>query len=153
MPASPKRNEAFMYNRPKIGEILVAQGAVSAEDLQRALAEQHTQATPKRIGQILLGMEAVEEFALLEALGEQFGLEVRGTSFFADHHELRQQDWIACVQKARTAGADAILTTEKDAIKTKNPPDFPLFVAVQAIRISDANAFACILKDCVEERK
>lgn len=65
-----------MYNRPKLGEILLKHGSVTREALQRALSEQHTQATPQRLGKVLLAHEAVSEVALLRALGEQFGMMV-----------------------------------------------------------------------------
>ena len=64
-----------MYNRPKIGEILVERRAVTRAALQKALSEQHGQTSRRRVGEILLAHEALEEEALMEALAEQFGLE------------------------------------------------------------------------------
>jgi tetraacyldisaccharide-1-P 4'-kinase len=48
--------------------------------------------------------------------------------------------------------ADAIITTEKDAVKISQPPGFPLLVAVQATEVANAGAFKLALKTCVEER-
>jgi tetraacyldisaccharide 4'-kinase len=81
----------------------------------------------------------------------RLGIEVRGSTFFADHHWLKPKDWLACIQKARSAGAEAIITTEKDAVKISHPPDFPLLVSVQSTEMSDAGAFKLVLKHCVEE--
>jgi tetraacyldisaccharide 4'-kinase len=82
----------------------------------------------------------------------QLGIEVRGTRFFADHYWLTNKDWLACAEDARTKGADAILTTEKDAVKISQPPNFPLLVSVQSTEISDARAFELALNGFVEER-
>jgi tetraacyldisaccharide-1-P 4'-kinase len=69
------------------------------------------------------------------------GIEVRGARFFADHYWLKPKDWLACIEEARNRAADAIITTEKDAIKIARPPDFPLLVSVQSTDITDAGAF------------
>jgi len=65
-----------VYNRKKIGEILVEHGAVTQDALVTALNEQHTLAEPPRIGELLLQHEAVQELDLLNGLAEQFGLDV-----------------------------------------------------------------------------
>jgi len=68
-----------MYNSKKIGEILIAQGSLKPDALQKALADQYTQASPKRIGAILIEMLAITELALVQGLAEQFGVEFRET--------------------------------------------------------------------------
>jgi general secretion pathway protein E len=55
-----------------IGQILIAHGALTAELLEQALAEQQT--AGGRVGEILLKMRAVTEEDLLKALGEQLGI-------------------------------------------------------------------------------
>lgn len=82
---------------------------------------------------------------------QRTGVEVCGTGFFADHYGLTEKDWAACVQEARGKGAEAIVTTEKDAVKISRPPDFPLLVSVQSTEISDTHAFERILRNCIEE--
>jgi tetraacyldisaccharide 4'-kinase len=82
---------------------------------------------------------------------QRCGIEVRGSRFYSDHYKLQKGDWTACVQEARHARAEAILATEKDAVKISHPPDFPLLVAMQTTRLSDSKAFERILKDSVEE--
>ncbi len=104
--------------------------------------------------------EPVKSAYLTAALGnpERFrndilrtGMEVCGARFFADHYPLQRKDWDVCSEEARRRGADAIITTEKDAIKISQPPAFPLLVSVQATELSDAQAFQRILKSCIEE--
>jgi tetraacyldisaccharide 4'-kinase len=82
----------------------------------------------------------------------RLGIEVRGSRFFPDHYRLRRRDWASCADDARGQGACVILTTEKDAVKISDPPDFPLLVSVQSARMSDPEAFEAILKRCLERR-
>jgi tetraacyldisaccharide 4'-kinase len=82
----------------------------------------------------------------------QFGIEVRGARFFADHYRLEKQDWQNCCEGARRKGAATIITTEKDAVKIGEPPDFPLLVAVQSTTMFDAGAFELVLKKSIEAR-
>ncbi len=83
---------------------------------------------------------------------ELLGIEVTGTRFFRDHYRLQDADWQACTAEARSRGADALITTEKDAVKCGRPPGFPLWVAVQATTVSDAAAFEEMLLRCVQNR-
>jgi tetraacyldisaccharide 4'-kinase len=80
----------------------------------------------------------------------QLGIEVRGAGSFPDHYWLKRKDWLACAGEARNKAVDAIITTEKDAVKISQPPDFPLMVSIQSTEISDARAFELVLKNCVE---
>lgn len=73
------------------------------------------------------------------------GVRVCGTLFFKDHYRLKSVDWALCVRKARKASADAILVSEKDAIKILKPPDFPLLVAMQTTRFPLEKAFTELL--------
>jgi len=82
----------------------------------------------------------------------RLGIEVRGARFFADHYAPRPKDWQICAREARARAVDAILITEKDAVKISQPPDFPLQVAVQETELSDAGLLERILKQRVEER-
>jgi tetraacyldisaccharide 4'-kinase len=76
----------------------------------------------------------------------RIGIAWRGKKFFPDHHKLSRRDWANCYEEARRNVADAIILTEKDAIKISHPPDFPLMVAVQSTEMSDAGALENILK-------
>jgi tetraacyldisaccharide 4'-kinase len=83
---------------------------------------------------------------------QRLGIEVRGARFFSDHYWIKPDDWRMCVAEARAKSADAIVITEKDAVKLSQPPDYPLQVAVQLTEISDTGAFEQMLKHYIEER-
>lgn len=80
----------------------------------------------------------------------KLGIRVCGTRFFKDHYSLRPEDWNSCVETARKDSADAIIVTEKDAIKLTEPPDFPLLVAVQTTQFSDEKAFVELLHQGID---
>ncbi len=82
----------------------------------------------------------------------ELGIEVIGAKFFADHYLPGKEDWRHCIEEARQKGVAAMITTEKDAVKIVEPPDFPLLVAVQSTKISDASAFELLLKKSIKER-
>ncbi len=50
----------------------------------------------------------------------QIGLNIVSENFFADHHAFTQEDLDKVVEAARQAGADAIITTEKDAVRLEH---------------------------------
>ena len=56
----------------KLGELLVAEGLVSEDDLLRALKHQH--ADHKRLGELLIDLKLLSQSALLSALGKQLGV-------------------------------------------------------------------------------
>jgi len=58
----------------RIGEILVQAGSITREQLASALERQKAESPPRRLGEILLASDQVSELALLEALGQQFGI-------------------------------------------------------------------------------
>ncbi|MEE2902819.1 MAG: type II secretion system ATPase GspE [Myxococcota bacterium] len=60
----------------KLGEILIAQGACSEEELEAALQVQIEDKPDQRIGQILIGQKAVEELHVLKALAAQCEIEL-----------------------------------------------------------------------------
>jgi tetraacyldisaccharide 4'-kinase len=114
--------------------------------------EMHAQATPAR---------EVKSAYLVAALGNperfrqdvlQLGIAVCGTEFFPDHFKLKPKDWLNCSDEARRRAADAIITTEKDAIKICQPPDFPLLVSVQSTEMSEPEALELVLKDSLQEQ-
>ncbi len=76
----------------------------------------------------------------------KLGVRVCGTLFFKDHYRLQSPDWAICVRMAREASADAILVSEKDAIKISEPPEYPLLVATQTTRFAVDNAFTELLR-------
>ncbi len=81
----------------------------------------------------------------------QLGIDVRGVRFFRDHYPIRPKDWLECAADARSKRADALIITEKDAVKIWHPPDFPLLVAVQETGLTDGQGFQGVLRDCLRE--
>jgi tetraacyldisaccharide 4'-kinase len=61
----------------------------------------------------------------------QIGMNITAENFFPDHHAYTQKDIDEVFQTARDTGADAIITTEKDAIRLErfNHSDIPVYVA------------------------
>ncbi len=59
-----------------LGEILVQKGFVTEPEVQAALDEQQEQSSSRRLGQLLLERGGITEYMLLEALGQQFSIEV-----------------------------------------------------------------------------
>ena len=58
---------------PRLGEMLIARGIITEEQLEEALREQ--QVTAERLGTILVGRGYVGEVQLVQCLAEHFGLE------------------------------------------------------------------------------
>jgi tetraacyldisaccharide 4'-kinase len=83
----------------------------------------------------------------------KLGIRVSGSRFFKDHYRLRPQEWQDCIHRARETGAEAIITSEKDAVKVSEPPDFPLLVTIQTTRFVNEDSFIKILRRCTLERE
>jgi tetraacyldisaccharide 4'-kinase len=82
----------------------------------------------------------------------QMGIEIRGTGFFADHYWLKPKDWKACIEAARSKSVDAIIITEKDAVKISQPPDYPLLVAVQETEVFNSEVLEQAVKNSIKGR-
>ena len=103
----------------------------------------------------------IESAFLVAALGNPLrfqmdvlglGINIAGSRFYKDHYRLRPLDWRACIQAARETGADAIIISEKDAVKISESPDFPIFVSVQKTQVVEEAAFIELLHRCTFER-
>jgi tetraacyldisaccharide 4'-kinase len=81
----------------------------------------------------------------------RMGIEVRGARYFRDHYRFQENDWRDCSRDAAKCGAEAIIITEKDAVKITQPPEFPLRIAVQSTSVHDTNAFRQLLLNCIQE--
>lgn len=71
------------------------------------------------------------------------GYNVIGTRVFADHHAFTPADVASVVEAARAAGADVVLTTEKDAVRLEDltTASLPWFAVPLTLRIDPADAF------------
>lgn len=67
------------------------------------------------------------------------GVNILGERFFADHHAYTRQDLDSAIKAAREAGADFIVTTEKDAVKLEGltRSDIPIYAAQLEIESED----------------
>jgi tetraacyldisaccharide 4'-kinase len=73
----------------------------------------------------------------------QIGMSVVGEIFFRDHHRYKPEDIDRAAKEAQQAGADLIVTTEKDAVRlgclnrAKAAGDIPLYAAQQEVQSED----------------
>jgi tetraacyldisaccharide 4'-kinase len=60
-------------------------------------------------------------------------------NFFSDHHVFTQEDLERVTQAAREKGADAIVTTEKDAVRLEGLKlgDIPFYAAMLEVQSED----------------
>ncbi len=67
------------------------------------------------------------------------GIAVVGRAFFRDHHRFRTDELGAAAEQARAAGAEAIVTTAKDAVRLEGlpQPGLPVIVLRVEARVSD----------------
>jgi len=66
-------------------------------------------------------LAAVARPERFEADAAGCGVEVVGRSFFRDHHRFRAEELASVAARARSAGAQAIVTTAKDAVRLESP--------------------------------
>lgn len=70
------------------------------------------------------------------------GISVAETQSFPDHHRFTQADVAALEDRAKKSGADALVTTAKDAVKLQHLKfELPCYVAIAETLIDDAAAF------------
>jgi tetraacyldisaccharide 4'-kinase len=90
--------------------------------------------------------ESFEDFLL------QQGAEIVCHERFADHHRYRQQEIIDFINHAKTAGAELVVTTEKDAVRMPrlDRRDVPMcFMRVEIDILSGQESFdQCISRIC-----
>lgn len=69
----------------------------------------------------------------------EFGMNIVSETFFSDHHPFTQEDMERVTAAARETGADAIITTEKDAVRMEalKPGDVPIYAAQLEIQSED----------------
>lgn len=76
--------------------------------------------------------------AFFDDLGRS-GVEVAGTLAFSDHHRYTVRDLERIAAKAGRAGAQTLVTTEKDAINLPGPTRLPLAVAGLKLLLEDGD--------------
>jgi tetraacyldisaccharide 4'-kinase len=97
------------------------------------------------------GIAAPEGF---ESSLESLGANVLGRIRYADHHRYTQQQIIDAINRAKNEGAEAIITTEKDAVRFPrlDRTDVPVyFLRVDIELLSGTEDFhACISRICFQ---
>ena len=97
-----------------------------------------TIAVPGRVAAFCAVGNPSSFFESLTRLGYELGLE----RSFPDHHVYSQSDVDALNQLAKQTGANALITTAKDAVKLKGMSfSIPCYVLEIEISIDDADAF------------
>ncbi|HKG61367.1 MAG TPA: tetraacyldisaccharide 4'-kinase [Pyrinomonadaceae bacterium] len=105
-----------------------------------------TIALPGRVGAFCAVGNPSSFFESLTRLGYELGLE----RAFADHHAYSQSDVDALHQFARQTGANALITTAKDAVKLKGMAfSLRCYVLEIEIAIDDADAFQKVVFDTI----
>ena len=103
-----------------------------------------TIAVPGRVGAFCAVGNPASFFESLRRLGYELGLE----RAFADHHVYTQSDADALNQLAKQVGANALITTAKDAVKLKGMAfSLPCYVFEVEIAIDDADGFLKVVLD------
>ena len=97
-------------------------------------------------------LSAIARPESFEAFLKQLGAELVVTDHYADHHRYTQQELIDFVNQAKEAGADMIVTTEKDAVRMPRLDrcDVPIYyLRIQIDILSGEESFAqCISRIC-----
>jgi tetraacyldisaccharide 4'-kinase len=83
-----------------------------------------------------------------------WNIPVAQTSEFADHHRYDQRDVLELEQVARTSGAKAFVTTEKDAqnLSGVSFSEIPVFIAVIEMELPQQDAFLGFIRERLAAR-
>ncbi len=148
MPAGRLRERPSALARAHL--VLLTRLEAASADEVRALEARLSPERTLRVGRRVVGWRALDgapmapppRAFLLAAIArpERFerdvegcGVAVAGRAFFRDHHRFRPEDLARVAADARAAGAAAIATTAKDAVRLESTPDLGLPVAVLEI--------------------
>lgn len=85
----------------------------------------------------------------------QVGINIVSESLYADHHAFTQEDLDQITRAARDAGADAIVTTEKDAVRLEGLKygDVPIYASRLEIQSDDEVRLKSLLLRTVSARQ
>lgn len=103
-------------------------------------------------GAKVAAISAIAKPESFEAFLKDFGAKIVHTARYADHHRYTEQQILEFVKEAKAAGAEMIMTTEKDAVRIPQLPeeDIPFhFLRVQIDILSGQENFdQCIKRIC-----
>jgi tetraacyldisaccharide 4'-kinase len=104
---------------------------------------------PRRVF-LFAGIARPERF---EADATASGAEIVGRAFFTDHHRYRAREVEGLAARARAGGAEALVTTAKDAVRLEGlvsvAPSVPIVVLHIAVSFSDEPRFSQQLLEAV----
>jgi len=85
----------------------------------------------------------------------QIGINIVSESFFPDHHPFVQEDLNRITRDAQDAGADAIVTTEKDAVRLEGLThgEVPIYAAQLELQSADEVRLKSLLLRTVSRRR
>ena len=125
--------------------------------LQKLYSQEHL-ALESLKGVKAAALSAIASPRSFEGFLEKLGAELVLTDHYADHHRYTQQEVIDFINQAKEAGAEMIVTTEKDAVRIPKLDrcDIPLyFLRIQIDILSGRESFEqCISRICfIDEGK
>lgn len=86
-----------------------------------------------------------------------FGMTIALRRDFVDHHRYRQEEFLKVVKQAQAAGAEAVLVTEKDAVKLPDQLDslaaLPIYAAGIEFRCEEEIALKGLVLRSLVRRK
>ena len=140
--------------------VLLTRLEAASEERLRAIEDRLGPARVHRVRRRVLGFRTLDgrpgecprRAFLLAAIARPSRLEwdvsgggslVVGRSFFRDHHRFRSDEVATAAARARAAGADAVVTTAKDAVRLAGMPEtaLPVLVLEIAADIADEDRF------------
>ncbi|HXY40183.1 MAG TPA: tetraacyldisaccharide 4'-kinase [Vicinamibacteria bacterium] len=158
LPLGPLREGLQALRRADL--VLLTRVEAANEDQLRALEKRLGPGRVHRVSRRVLGFRSLDgrpaerpgRAFLLAAIARPSRLEwdvsgggtrVVGRSFFRDHHRFRAEEVATAAARARAAGADAVVTTAKDAVRMEGLPDvaLPVLVLEIAAEIADEDRF------------
>lgn len=169
-PAGPLREPLSALKRADIIALRMDKGGQTSnhkkieEDVVASAPKAHILKIVAALGEIFFNDEKIKAETLekkrcllfsgianprsFDSLVRAAGLKVLGHIAYADHHKYTKNDVNFIIQKAKESGADALLTTEKDAVKLDkklfiNPP---LFVARMNLEVSEKEWLTELIK-------
>ena len=122
------------------------------QHLVRLFSNRETEPLSKLRGARVAALSAIAVPASFEHFLEQLGATLVLRDHYADHHRYTQQEIIDFVNQAKAAGAEFIVTTEKDAVRIPKLDrcDVPLYyLRIQIDILSGRESFdQCISRIC-----
>ncbi len=122
------------------------------QHLVKLFSNRETEPLSKLAGARVAALSAIAVPAGFERFLEQLGATLVLRDHYADHHRYTQQEIIDFVNQAKAAGADFIVTTEKDAVRIPKLErcDVPLYyLRIQIDILSGKESFdQCISRIC-----